>query len=218
MIKTYSKAVHSLIKLSDNFCVWEFACKDGTDTVLIDEALVEKLQRIRNWAGAPVIITSGYRTPKHNAAIGGSKSSKHCIGKAADICVKDRLKSIYEIAAFAEAIGFKGIERNEDKSYVHVDTRAEKWFQRFSGGTYIPVTTYGGSCPYAEPEKNLRRGSTGSGVRWLQFWLRLWGFSVAVDGSFGPKTETAVRDLQRRRGLVVDGIAGEKTRAALKGY
>ena len=90
MIKTYIRPVDDDIKLSQSFHVREFACKDGSNVVIIDDALVAFLQRIRNWAGAPIIISSGYRTKAHNSAIGGASNSYHVQGRAADIYVKDR--------------------------------------------------------------------------------------------------------------------------------
>ena len=128
MIDHYSLKEDKNRKLSESFRVREFACKDGSDEVIIDNRLVNYLQRIRNWAGAPLIISSGYRTPSYNAKIGGASHSKHTKGMAADIYVKGREKSIYEIAKYAEAIGILGIERNEDSNYVHVDTRTDKYF------------------------------------------------------------------------------------------
>lgn len=51
--------------------------------------LCEKvLQPLRDQYGAPVIITSGYRSPRLNRAIGGSITSQHCFGEAADFTVK----------------------------------------------------------------------------------------------------------------------------------
>ncbi len=62
----------------------------------------------------------------------------------------------------------------------------------------------------------LRRGDSGSDVIELQRQLRAADFTtVKVDGDFGPRTQTAICELQRRRGLTVDGIAGPKTRSAL---
>ena len=218
MIRTYSKARDGSTRLSESFRVKEFACKDGSDVVKIDTELVRYLQRIRNWAGAPVTISSGYRTVSHNRNIGGSATSKHCLGKAADIYVKGRAKTIIEIARFAEAVGMTGIERNEDANYVHVDTRPVKYYWRRSGKKNIPVPTYGGECPFVEPTAALRRAAHNDGVRWLQWWLNLWGCGLSVDGWYGAKTEQAVKDIQKRRGLKADGVAGPKTRAALKGY
>lgn len=49
-------------------------------------ALIEKvLDPLRDAYGKPIIVTSGYRCPKLNAAVGGSASSQHVKGEAADI-------------------------------------------------------------------------------------------------------------------------------------
>lgn len=57
----------------------------------------------------------------------------------------------------------------------------------------------------------LRRGATGDFVTRLQQKVGV----ALVDGSFGSKTEAAVRLFQRDHGLVPDGIVGPKTWAAL---
>jgi N-acetyl-anhydromuramyl-L-alanine amidase AmpD len=56
----------------------------------------------------------------------------------------------------------------------------------------------------------LKKGDTGDSVRELQRRLK-----VASDGSFGPKTEAAVKAFQKANSLVVDGKVGPKTWAAL---
>ena len=71
-------------------------------------------------------------------------------------------------------------------------------------------------CPYAEPTKNLRRGSSGNGVRWIQWNLNQTGEKLKVDGSFGALTKAAVLRFQRTKKLTQDGVVGTKTRAALK--
>ncbi len=63
----------------------------------------------------------------------------------------------------------------------------------------------------------LRNGSRGLAVRNLQTALALAGFKIKVDGDFGDNTEAVVRAYQRKVGLVVDGVAGPKTLAALAG-
>ena len=84
----YSLRRDSARQLSSSFRVQEFGCK-GSDIVLLDEELVVLLQCIREHFGKPVHITSGYRTAAHNAAVGGSKSSQHLLGRAADFWVED---------------------------------------------------------------------------------------------------------------------------------
>ena len=65
---------------------------------------------------------------------------------------------------------------------------------------------------------NLRRGMKNSDdVRQLQTYLNQHGYNLAVDGSFGPATETAVRDYQSKNGLEEDGIVGTNTWGVLTG-
>lgn len=61
----------------------------------------------------------------------------------------------------------------------------------------------------------VRHGSSGALVRIAQTLLNRHGASLEVDGSFGDKTDNAVRAFQRRRGLEVDGVIGPATAAAL---
>ncbi len=61
-----------------------------------------------------------------------------------------------------------------------------------------------------------RYGSRGSEVTNIQTKLRRWGYYTgAVDGIFGSQTLSAVKSFQRKNGLVVDGIAGERTLNAM---
>ena len=63
------------------------------------------------------------------------------------------------------------------------------------------------------------RGQGLAGVAALQVGLRAHGFYAGpVDGLFGPQTAKAVRALQRRHDLLVDGVPGPRTRAALGRY
>lgn len=61
----------------------------------------------------------------------------------------------------------------------------------------------------------LRRGSKGDAVKFLQERLSLMGYSLVIDGEFGAKTEAAVKQFQKDRGLTVDGIVGSKTWTAM---
>lgn len=63
----------------------------------------------------------------------------------------------------------------------------------------------------------LQPGSHGADVTVLQHRLRAHGQSTTVDGWYGADTERAVRAYQLARGLVADGLAGERTQAALRG-
>ena len=132
-IREYSMTSDSTRQLSPSFRVREFACK-GSDVVLIDDELVVLLQCIREHFGKPVHITSGYRTVEHNAAVGGSKSSQHLLGRAADFYVEG--VPVATVAAYAETLlsGRGGIGRYPKDAkhparktgWVHIDTRAGK--------------------------------------------------------------------------------------------
>jgi zinc D-Ala-D-Ala carboxypeptidase len=61
----------------------------------------------------------------------------------------------------------------------------------------------------------VRQGDNNRNVVTLQYLLRAKGQAVDVDGDFGPKTATAVRNIQRASGLVVDGVVGANTWAKL---
>lgn len=64
--------------------------------------------------------------------------------------------------------------------------------------------------------KVLRKGSTGTLVKILQAFLVCHGQTAAyVDGEFGSGTETALKTVQKRYGLEVDGEAGKLTFSAL---
>jgi peptidoglycan hydrolase-like protein with peptidoglycan-binding domain len=68
----------------------------------------------------------------------------------------------------------------------------------------------------APGSRDLRQGDSGSDVEALQRALTSQGFSPgAVDGIFGPATESAVRSFQSARGLTIDGIVGPATWRAL---
>ncbi|MDX6679321.1 MAG: hypothetical protein QOE31_3373 [Solirubrobacteraceae bacterium] len=67
-----------------------------------------------------------------------------------------------------------------------------------------------------QSEPLLKNGAKGLPVRRLQKRMQLAGFQIPeVNGRFGPKTEAAVKTLQKQAGLTVDGIVGPKTWAVV---
>lgn len=122
-INAYSKAKDGGKKLSTNFTVKEFACKDGSDAVLIAPRLVMVLQSIRSRFGAAVTINSGYRTPQYNAKVGGVAHSQHCYGTAADITVRGQTPAA--VAAYARELmpDWGGVGIYAKKGFTHIDVR-----------------------------------------------------------------------------------------------
>lgn len=215
-VKRYSKKKDGKIKLQPNFTVSEFACKDGSDEILISGQLVFILQAIRGHFGHAVTITSGYRTAAYNTAVGGAKASQHCLGTAADIVVTGTTPA--QVAQYAEkllgdkgGIGLYG-------GFTHVDVRANRARWDSTSGREVAVDGfYTTSCPYMEPNGNVYCGMRGEGVKWVQWQLARHGATPDIDGIFGNATRTAVRTFQSKNGLDVDGIVGPATRAKLKG-
>ena len=123
-VKAYSKAKDGTKKLTANFKVREFACTDGSDPVFISPKLVEVLQKIRSHFGKAVTVTSAYRTASHNKKVGGSATSQHLYGLAADFAVSG--VSPAAVAAYAEKLlpntGGIGIYAG----FVHIDVRKTK--------------------------------------------------------------------------------------------
>jgi len=107
--------------LSKNFTSSEFVCKCCGE-VIIDQRLIDKLELLRAELGRPIIITSGYRCPKHNREVGGVVNSQHILGKAVDI--KVRGVSPKKVGEVARKIGFSFIKVYS--SWTHIDIRREK--------------------------------------------------------------------------------------------
>lgn len=123
-IKAYSKAKDGNKKVSTNFRVKEFACTDGSDPIFIDSDLVNVLQKIRAHFGKTVTITSAYRTPGKNKAVGGTAYSQHLYGRAADIKVKG--VSPKKVAAYANTLLKNKGGIGTYSTFTHIDTRTTK--------------------------------------------------------------------------------------------
>jgi peptidoglycan hydrolase-like protein with peptidoglycan-binding domain len=87
-------------------------------------------------------------------------------------------------------------------------------------GTTVPKATTVTTVPgrvVTSPSDNVKAGDSGDGVKKIQYALKSQGYSVNVDGKFGPKTEAAVRAFQKKNGLTQDGVVGPVTWAKLSG-
>ena len=61
----------------------------------------------------------------------------------------------------------------------------------------------------------LRRGAKGEDVKKMQRQLSNKGYTLTIDGDFGPTTEAKVKQFQRDKRLISDGICGSQTYGAL---
>ena len=107
---------------SEYFTEKELRCK-GTGECNMDDNFMLKLEELRKKYNTPMIITSGYRHPAHNVAIGGSRYSAHIKGRAVDVSVSG--KDALRLVRLALECGMTGIgvaQRGpHEKRFIHID-------------------------------------------------------------------------------------------------
>lgn len=113
-----------------NFTPAEVACK-GSGKLVLDTDAMDRLQRLRDRLRRPLYVNSAYRSPSHNAAVGGSPSSKHLRGEAFDISMSNHNPHVFYEAA--KAVGFMGFGFYRDQNFIHIDLGpvrqwGHKWF------------------------------------------------------------------------------------------
>ena len=120
--------------MTKNFKLKEFECKCECDMPLeVYENIIKlasQLQFLRDYTGRPITINSAYRCPEHNAKVGGSKTSQHLLGKAADITIQS-LKPAEVFVLIEDLIDMGhmlqgGLGLYEEKGFVHYDIRKTK--------------------------------------------------------------------------------------------
>lgn len=158
-------------------------------------------------------LKSGLHLPKgtvifmlHSGKVMTATSSKH-------------VTTLYSEIEYNKSGSFKGLGGNQRDSICVATYPQSEIYAAF-------VPDYGAE-PAPEPtpgpgkHTTLRRGSKGAEVKELQTFLNCWGYrnqygnSLAVDGSYGSRTEAAVKNLQHDQGLEADGICGPITWARI---
>lgn len=200
-VKEYSLKRDGEKKLSEHFRVREFRCRDGSDKILVNEELPKVLEQLRQKVGSDaVIITSGYRTQQHNAAVGGAKASQHLKGNAADIqCKKGgAIISAKEVCCALEDMGHAGGVGYISETAVHVDVRGYKsWFDEAKGKNGIEsFYTYFG---LKKPEAPAGEIAVGSKVKVKQGARSYEGKKIA---SFVYDREYRVDELSGNRAVL----------------
>lgn len=140
MIKQYSlKKQGKDYKLSEHFKLKEFACPDGTDTVIVSEELIDMLEKLRAYGGFTITVNSGYRTAAYNKKIGGATGSKHTLGQAADIRVYKgkNLIDVRLVSCLCQTLGFNGIGAMNTAVHVDVASRIYRGDEKHGYGNNI---------------------------------------------------------------------------------
>jgi uncharacterized protein YcbK (DUF882 family) len=103
----------------NHFNYREFDSPDAPGSgVKMDREFMDMLDAARSIAGVRMIVNSGFRTPKHNKAIGGTPNSSHLRGLAADIACRNSTTRFRIVAALIAA-GFTRIGIAD--TFIHVD-------------------------------------------------------------------------------------------------
>lgn len=107
-----------------HFHIDEFDSPDlpGSGAYMQDDFL-RMIDAAREVAGIPFVVNSGFRTEQHNRAVGGSPSSSHLNGWAADIRATNSTQRWIIIAACLQA-GFTRIGVAD--TFVHIDCDPDK--------------------------------------------------------------------------------------------
>jgi len=121
------------MKLTNNFWLSEFACKDGTpvpeELIPNVQLLADNLQVLRDYIGEPIHINSAYRHTEYNKSIGGSVRSQHLLAKAADIRVGEGFTPNIICEVIEELIKSGDMKQGGlglYSTFVHYDIRNKK--------------------------------------------------------------------------------------------
>ncbi|XVH33733.1 peptidoglycan-binding protein (plasmid) [Haloferacaceae archaeon DSL9] len=91
----------------------------------------------------------------------------------------------------------------------------DQWAAKIASIMNSLADELGASPPSDDQWPVYRRGDGGRDVYTIQYLLRARGYSLVIDGSYGPETERTVQSFQSARGLTVDGIVGPATWGSL---
>jgi uncharacterized protein YcbK (DUF882 family) len=124
------------MKLTKNFNLKEFRCRDGSDVPeeLLGnvQELADNLQIIREHIGKPIRVISGYRSKSYNRRIDGARRSQHMLAKAADIKISGMSPS--EVKEIIVSLIKEGKIKSGGiglyRTFTHYDTRGRnaRWY------------------------------------------------------------------------------------------
>lgn len=189
----------------------EFQCKcNKCHDFTINDRLPQMLEKIVALLDADhIYISSGYRCPAHDRAVGGAGGGQHTYGNAADFAIEKDGKFIDPriIAAVAEEVGFGGIGRI-NLQYIHCDVRTSNFWRgdEYAGATNYSLFDYRKNNYWnyyglkrsdyikSEPIEEL------SLEKQLQITLNKMGENLVVDGVIGEKTLAALKRCNIKKG------------------
>lgn len=120
-------------QLTKHINAQELRCKcGGTENIKFNMDLLNKVEQLMTLIGADkIIISSGYRCPKHDRNVGGSGSGPHVDGHAIDCCIYKNGKPVNTkyISCIAQDMGFRGIANiTAGYDYIHLDMKNRTYY------------------------------------------------------------------------------------------
>jgi len=104
------------------------------------------------------------------------------------------------------------VDDKDDTTLYNADKMARAIVKGITGKEVAALTFTKSAYTGTFPKGTLKKGSKGNEVKNLQKFLNWYGnYGLVIDGSFGKKTEKAVKAFQKATGLTVDGIFGPKS-------
>ena len=82
------------------------------------------LQPARDLYGKPIHVTSGYRSPAVNKAVGGVRNSQHILGEAADITALSKEENKKLFALIRDNLNFDQLIDERNFSWIHVSYKS----------------------------------------------------------------------------------------------
>ena len=198
-------------QLSPHFNAREFRCSCGKshETLLASE-LVDKLEALYTALNcSKIIVTSGYRCPEHDKAVGGTSSGQHTKGTAADVCCygqDGQPISSKTVCCKAQDLGFTGIANiTSSYQYTHLDVRTGyRWLgdeTKGNGTVTDDFYKYFGIAKTQQPSESIAKGIDVSYAQGVIDWEKvkasgLVDFAILQAG-YGKETSQVDKQFER---------------------